>query len=110
MHMRWPLWFSNDFQDIEQLAPISDQLKDEAFALNKLFADLTTWHANADSYLWNSNLAAKEFNRASRKFAVKLQKQLGKTYEVLWPLARSTGKNTDQAVKLRRKKVRRQLF
>lgn len=110
MYMRWPLWFSNDFQDIEQIAPISDSLKSEAFALNELFAASTYWDAAADGYRWKSNEVVKTFNKASRRFASALQKELGKTYQVLWPLAEVAKENKDQLVNLRRKKARLWFF
>ncbi len=107
MHMRWPLWFSNDFQDIEQIAPISESLKAEAFALNELFANLTYWDSTRDGYRWKANENPALFNKTSRRFAADLQNQLGKTYEVLWPLAKAGRENKDQLVDLTRKKVRR---
>jgi hypothetical protein len=110
MHMRWPLWFSNDFQDIEQIAPISDALKADAFALNELFANLTYWDASVDNYRWKANDGLATFNKTSRRFASALQKELGKTYQVLWPLADAIRDSKDQPVKLKRKKARLWLF
>ncbi|MBP6043862.1 MAG: hypothetical protein KA500_05075 [Rhodoluna sp.] len=107
MHMRWPLWFSNDFQDIEQIAPISESLKADAFALNELFANLTYWDSTRDGYRWKANENPALFNMTSRRFAADLQNQLGKNYEVLWPLAKAERENKDQLVNLTRKKVRR---
>lgn len=105
MFMRWPLWFSNDFQDIEQIAPISDALEADAFAINELFANLTYWDAAADNYRWKTNDGLATFNKTSRRFAVALQKELGKTYQVLWPLAESSRENKDHLVTLKRKPV-----
>lgn len=110
MFMRWPLWFSNDFQDIEQIAPISDELKVDAFALNALFAASTYWDAAADSYRWKTNAGLATFNKTSKRFAAALQKELGKTYQVLWPRAESSRENKDHLVTLKRKKVRLSLF
>lgn len=110
MYMRWPLWFSNDFQDIEQIAPITEALKTEAFALNALFADSTYWDAAVDNYRWKSNDVVRTFNKTSRRFAAALQKELGKTYQVLWPLAVVAKENKDHLVTLKRKKARLWLF
>lgn len=104
--MRWPLWFSNDFQDIEQIAPISESLKSAAFSLNEQFAELTYWDSVQDGYRWKRDENPSIFNQASKRFAADLQKELGKPYEVFWPLAKSERKNQDQLVGLTRKKVR----
>lgn len=80
--VKWPLWFGLPIMDDETMAPISDALKVDAYALSASFAEGTQWCTKTDCYYWVDQAALISFRQLASEFGVKLRTELGDGYEV----------------------------
>lgn len=83
--LKWPLWFDNDILDNEEDAPISQELKDEARALELEFVTATDWCNKESCYFWLSADSLSKFRRSAAAFCGKLVIELGPGYEITTP-------------------------
>jgi hypothetical protein len=68
--------------DDETMAPISDALKVDAYALSASFAEGTQWCTKTDCYYWVDQAALISFRECAKEFGAKLRAELGDAYEV----------------------------
>ncbi len=80
--MAWPLWFRNEIGDSPELAPISDGLKLEAYALNKQFKDSIHDCQVTDSFYVDDAEALNKLNESALALKFKLEQELGGDYDV----------------------------
>jgi hypothetical protein len=80
--VKWPLWFGLPIMDDEALAPISTELKAEAYELSANFVDATKWCTKTDCYYWVDQAALNSFRSRCKEFGTKLRAELGDDYEV----------------------------
>lgn len=80
--IKWPFWFDLPIMDDETMAPISDALKVDAYALCANFAQGTRWCTKASCYYWVDQAALISFRQLASEFGVKLRTELGDGYEV----------------------------
>ncbi|WP_138315027.1 hypothetical protein [Rhodoluna limnophila] len=80
--MAWPLWFRNEIGDFPELAPISDVLKIEAYALNKQFKGSIHDCKVTDSFYVDDSETLKKLNESALALKFKLELELGDDYEV----------------------------
>lgn len=80
---RWPLWFyDHPAFDVEDLAPISPELKQLARLANAYFAANTEWCDPASMYYFLTRESYVEFNRLAHALATRLIDELGSAYQV----------------------------
>jgi hypothetical protein len=97
----WPVWFYNDIMDLEDKAPMSDQLKSEAYELKDYISKNSTWDEISNQFRWNVENNRREFNRMFDSYVHKLQTELGAGYRVIAEYSR---KNKNNYVQLSYKK------
>lgn len=96
----WPLWFYNDIMDLEDKAPISDQLKSGAYELKDYISKNSTWDEITDQFRWNVENNRREFNKMFDAYVRELETELGDGYRVIAEYSR---KNKENYVQLSRK-------
>ncbi len=80
--MTWPLWFRNEIGDLPELAPISEGLKLEAYALNKQFKESIHDCKVTDNFYVDNLETLKKLNESAIALKFKLELELGGDYEV----------------------------
>lgn len=78
--MNWPLWFGNEVFDQQDLAPISDALKQDCRDLCSYFMANTDWGSDFIGYLWRTRENKNHFNFMLEQLKNDLTNQLGVGY------------------------------
>lgn len=80
--IRWPIWFDGEIFDSVELAPISDQLKRDAFELAEYFKTHTDFDSKYDAYFWPDKEYIEIFNQKSIALTKELANELGSNYVI----------------------------
>lgn len=78
----WPLWFRDEIGDQAEFAPISAQLKVQAFSLIELLKDSVLYCEATDAVYLNNAETLHKLNESSVALTTKLGRELGRDYEV----------------------------
>jgi hypothetical protein len=80
---RWPLWFlGHDAFDVEELAPISKELRAFVRSVSEYFATNTQWCDRASQFFFVSEQSFIEFNHQARSLANSLRAELGDDFRI----------------------------
>ena len=81
--IKWPLWVSDqETFDVEEITPISPDLKQLARLANAYFAANTEWCDPASMYFFSNRESYVESNRLAHALASRLIDELGSAYQV----------------------------
>jgi hypothetical protein len=78
--MPWPLWFGNQIFDQQELAPISEALKQDCRDLCSYFVANTVWGGDYIGYLWATRDLKDNYNFMLNQLKYNLANELGDGY------------------------------
>lgn len=78
--MTWPLWFGNSIFEDQELAPISEALKQDCRDLCKYFIANTVWGGDFIGYLWRTQENKEHFHIILEQLKNSLSNELGEGY------------------------------